>query len=99
MPDKDIDILGMIDVSSGVNKELQEEVFHDMSQIQDLSAFLKEMMSEDIKRYFNATTPMEQLITKGAYFRTKWMLGRLSTNVNPAKKKVGLKNKIARYAE
>ena len=97
---EELDILGQIDMGSGANKELLNDVIEELRSIQELPDFLRDTMSEDVKRYFNATSPVEQLMTKGAYFRTKWLLNLIAKKGDPKpKEKKGKSVKIGRYAE
>lgn len=86
-----------IDMSSkGVNPALLEEFIKGLKGVDGAEEYLRESMAEDVKTYFNASTPMEQLLAKGAYFRMKWLLGQLQ--------KVGDKTKtspmkIGRYVQ
>lgn len=90
--------LGKLVMTEGANKALQQEMLLELKKIKELPDWLRDVMSEDVKRYFNATTPVEQLLTKGAYFRTKWMLGKiLEVNKLPGEKPPK-QLKVARYA-
>ena len=96
----DLNFLGEINLSEHSNKALQEEVFNELRGMQELPEWLRDVMSEDIKRYFNATTPLEQAMIKGAYFRMKFILNMLmktnekSLQVEKKPAKIG-----TRYAE
>lgn len=83
---EDLKDLGTILLTEGANKELQEDVIDNLKEIQELPEFLRDIMSEDVKRYFNASTPVEQLLAKGAYFRTKWLLNKLIQDKNELKR-------------
>lgn len=87
-----------IDVSGGGNKALQDEMFAEMRKIQELPEMWREVMADDIKRYFNATTPMEQCMIKGAYFRTKWILNQMSKQGDKKAASKRAKPAIGRYA-
>ena len=77
MNNDNLDFLGQISLSDHGNKKLQEEVFAELRSIQELPEWIRDVMSEDVKRYFNATTPLEQAMVKGAYFRMRFILNML----------------------
>lgn len=74
----DLRDIGNIVLTEGSNRALHDEMIAELKKIQELPQFLRDVMSEDIKRYFNATTPVEQLMIKGAYFRMKWILNQMT---------------------
>lgn len=74
--------------TTGVDKKFQKEVLDALKLVPRIEDYLRETMASDVKRYFNATTPMEQLLVKGAYFRTQFLLKLLQSADQPAKKKV-----------
>ena len=93
---EDLKTLGDIDMSvSGVNPKLLSDFLKGLRGVDGAEDFIRETMSEDVKRYFNASTPMEQLMIKGGYFRMKYLLTQLQKvdDKKPAKEM-----KLARYA-
>lgn len=98
MAEENLDFLGIVSMNEPVNKKLQEEVFKSMRDIDGITEWLKDTMSQDIKRYFNATTPLEQALAKGAYFRMNFMLNVLTQAENKKKEVKKSSSGIARYA-
>lgn len=86
----DIDLIDM-DVS-GVPKELTAAFVKALKNNQDAPEWLRATLSEDVKRYFNAASPVEQLMVKGAYNRTRYLLKLLQSTPEPKEKKT-LKSK------
>lgn len=76
-----------------IDKPSEEKMFAALSAVDGFAEYLRTLMAIDIKSYFSAASPMEQLIIKGSYGRTMAMKGKLVKKaVQPAR----LKNK--RYA-
>lgn len=100
MPKEDLEFLGEINLSEPGNKKLQEEVFVRMRDIAEAPDWLRDVMSEDVKRYFNATTPLEQAMIKGAYFRMRFLLNMLlKANEKNLVKEKPVRKVAGRYAE
>lgn len=58
-----------------ITKEGVKEVFQQMGRIDGLLDFLRDVMMNDIKRYFNAATDREREIIRGGYSRTAYIRG------------------------
>lgn len=68
---KELDI--DIDVT-GVGKALQEDVFKQLVSVDGIEDYLREVLASDLKRHFAANSPIEQMMVKGAYLRTMYLL-------------------------
>ena len=85
----EMDVLDMDVV--GVPKELTAAFVKALKNNQDAPEWLRATMSEDVKRYFNAATPVEQLMVKGAYNRTRYILKLLQSTPAEVKEKKTLR--------
>lgn len=56
----------------------EEDIMWDeLKKIEGFQSYLTNTMVKDKDRYFGATTPMEQLMTKGAFNRTMYIRSKL----------------------
>lgn len=62
-----------IDISTDTSKTL----FQDLARVEGFSEYLKETMSNDIKRYFSAQTDHERNVIRGGFSRTSYLRARL----------------------
>lgn len=76
----------------GVPKELTADFVKALKNNHDVSEWLRLTLSEDVKRYFNAATPVEQLMVKGAYNRTRYILKLLQSSPEKPKEKKTLRS-------
>lgn len=83
------------------NKEDERKLFDNLVKVDGFTDYLRYTLANDKDRYFTVQTPVEQLITKGAYSRTIYFLGLASNKnkeahnrVDSAKTNIGIK----RYA-
>lgn len=61
-----------------VDRDSEKKLFEKLAEVEGFADYLREMLSNDIIRYFKATTPMEQLMARGAYSRTLYLKSLLS---------------------
>lgn len=62
-------------------KEEEEILFEDLRGIEGLHTYLARVMLNDKNRYFAAGSPMEQVLTKGAYNRTMYLKSKLNKKI------------------
>ena len=55
----------------GLEKEKQEQIFSSISKIEGIGDLFRGLLLADMKNYFHASTPVEQLSIRGAFARTK----------------------------
>lgn len=70
---------------TNMSKEEVELLFKDIKNIQGFHEYLNNTLDADIKRYFGAGSPMEQLQVKGAYNRTLYLRSKLREVEKPEK--------------
>ena len=56
-----------------VDEKEEEIIFKSLKQVEGFVQFLKSTANRDIKRYFLATTPSEQLMIRGSFSRTNYL--------------------------
>lgn len=69
-------------------KEEEKLVAKQLFVVEGYSEYLKSVMAKDIKRYFAASSPVEQLMIKGAYNRTLYFYTKNKTSDVPVNTKV-----------
>lgn len=57
--------------------EWEKKIFADLKGTDGLAAYLKNMAALDKDRYFGAGTAPEQLVIRGMFARTTYLLGRI----------------------
>jgi len=69
----------LIDTVERINRSKEEDliVLDDVKKVEGFHEYLNNMLDSDIKRYFAAGSPMEQLQVKGAYNRTLYLRSKL----------------------
>lgn len=60
-----------------LEKEWEETIYEDLSRVENIDDYLRSLMFQDMRRYFSASTPMEQQQIKGMYSRSVYMKGRI----------------------
>lgn len=76
-----------IDVTvNGVDPKLTDDFVNALKQVDGAEDYLRASMEADVKAYFNAQSPLEQAMIKGAYFRMKFILKKMQDGVKPTKK-------------
>jgi hypothetical protein len=55
------------------SQEMTRQVFQDMSKVDNIDAYLEDMMYNDMNRHFSATEPEDQFNIKGAFLRTSYV--------------------------
>lgn len=94
--DADLKAVGTLDMTiTGVNPKLLEDTIKGLKGVDGIEEFIRESMSADVKRYFTAGSPMEQLLVKGAYFRMQYLLNLLQKDGGKKETKPA---KMGRYA-
>lgn len=53
-----------------ITPKLQEQIMKALSNVEGYADYLRVTISKDMQRYFNAQTPVDQLLIKGAANRT-----------------------------
>lgn len=76
------------------NKEEERDLFKRLGEVEGFTQYLRDTMNRDIRRYFNASSPMEQLSARGAFNRTNYLKGLL--NRKEAEKKITKKLKVSK---
>lgn len=59
------------------DKKEDDLLFNDLKSVEGFVEYLTNFLYSDRNRYFNATTPMEQLMIKGAYNRIMYLRSKL----------------------
>lgn len=83
-----------------IDKDEERKLFEKLSEIDGFADYLRTTMAHDVQRYFVATTPMEQLLARGAFQRTLYLRGLLKkTNTPKEPKEISKGMKVSRYAK
>lgn len=75
----------LVDSVQRINRSKEEDitVFKDIKKVDGFHEYLNNTLDSDIKRYFAAGSPMEQLQVKGAYNRTLYLRSKLRESDKP----------------
>ena len=60
-----------------IDKDFDNKVYEGLKQVEGYVEYLRIMAERDKSRYFSAQTPLEQLITKGAYSRAHYLKAKV----------------------
>jgi len=84
------------------SKTTETELFSRLAKVEGFNDYLRDTMNRDIRRNFNASSPIEQFTTKGGYARTVYFKSLLkqkpAQEVEKIKKPAKL-GKTSRYAQ
>ena len=69
------DIVYVEDIAA--DKVFDQKLFQELKGIEGLVEYLRIMTERDIHRYFNAQTPQEQLIARGAFVRAHYLKSKI----------------------
>lgn len=83
-------IISTLDPEPSYDKKEEEELFERLSAVDGLNDYLRSTLVRDRNRYFNASSPLEQMQIKGAFSRTAYLKGKLG---KPKKTSVKLETK------
>ena len=56
----------------------EEKMFGEVKNVDGFVEYLKDACSKDIKRYFAAATPAEQIMIRGAFSRTNYLRAKIA---------------------
>lgn len=62
----------------GIEKEMEGELFNDLSVVNGIKEYLDATMANDMQRYFAATDEKQRDIVRGAFARTAYLKSRLN---------------------
>jgi len=77
-----------------IEKKEEKKLFEKLAENEDFMPYLRATAANDIRRFFQATDPRQQLETRGAYARTIYFKSLLAGKKNKAPTKLAGK----RYA-
>lgn len=65
-------------VQDEIDTDYEKKIFADLKGTDGLVQYLREAAARDKDRYFGATTKEEQLIIRGAFARTMFLVGKIT---------------------
>lgn len=68
-----------------VDKKAEKDLFELLSDVEGFRDYLRATISDDVKRYYGATTPLEQAVIRGAVDRTRYFLKMIRERAVPVK--------------
>ncbi len=71
-----------------VDKEFDKKIFDQLRTVEGFVDYLRIMSDRDIRRYFDAQTPQEQLIARGAFVRANYFKGKILQKDDPVSAKL-----------
>ena len=81
-----VEIMGDVDVDA--NEEAEDKIFKEARNVEGLIAYLQTAAMRDMRRYFGAQTPQEQMIIRGSFARTNYLKARISGAEDRKKTKI-----------
>lgn len=64
----------------GLNKKVEEQVFRDMSRVENINKFLNATLAADIQREFTCQDDTQRGLIKGAFGRTAYFKSGIMKN-------------------
>jgi hypothetical protein len=81
---KEIDLIEDL-FGTSVDKKKERELFESLAHVEGLRDYLRATIADDVKRYYAASTPLEQALIRGASDRTRYFLKLLRERQAPVK--------------
>ena len=83
----------LVDLYGNMPEKKEEvELFSRLNQVEGFTDYLRATLANDVKRFFKASSPAEQLQIRGAYARTLYLKGRLLKKQESEEDPVSLPN-------
>lgn len=70
-------------IQDAIDEEYEKKIFLDLKGTDGLVQYLREAAARDKDRYFGAQTPQEQLIIRGSFARTMFLVGKIVNSDKP----------------